>query len=305
MASLAIVVATRDRAVALRRLLASAVAMTGWERVTPELIVVDDGSSDATRLVVAEAARRAMTIRYLAGPGGGKSRALNQAIRATDAALLAFVDDDVEFDPGWLVAAVGYAPASDVVAAQGTIRLPPESAGDPAIVSALERWRTIPFCDHGPSASEAGSLIGANMLVWRATFARIGLFDERLGPGAAGACEDTELARRIRATGGRIGYVPDAIVYHDVDPERLSAAYFRTLHARRGRSRIYYKRSGLASHILPNLGVAALRLALATVIGRPQARARALGRWYHYRAMLGAARAAPVAGGVPRLEENE
>jgi len=304
MAALAIVVATRDRAVLLRRLLASAVAMTAWERVAPELIVVADGASDATPLVVAEAARRAPTIRYLSGPGGGKTRALNAAIRATNAAVLAFVDDDVELDPGWLVAVDAYTARARVAAAQGPIRLPPESAGNAAIAAAVAEWRTIPQCDLGPSASEAGSLIGANMLVWRATFARVGLFDERLGPGAAGACEDTELARRIRASGGRIGYIPDAIVYHAVDPTRLSADYFRILHASRGRSRRYYKPTGLAAHILPNLGVAALRFALAAATGHPHARTRALGRWYHYRAMLTAARTAPLAGGVPRLDER-
>jgi GT2 family glycosyltransferase len=304
MSALAIVVATRDRAVLLRRLLASAVAMTAWERAAPPLIVVADGASDATRLVVAEAARRAPTIRYLAGPGGGKTRALNAAIRETDAAVLAFVDDDVELDPGWLVAVDAYTARARVAAAQGPIRLPPESAGNATIAAAVAAWRTIPQCDLGPNAREAESLIGANMLVWRATFARVGLFDERLGPGAAGACEDTELARRIRASGGRIGYVPDAIAYHAVDPVRLSADYFRTLHANRGRSRRYYKSTGLASHILPNLGVAALRLALAAATGRPHARTRALGRWYHYRAMLAAARTAPLAGGVPRLEDR-
>jgi GT2 family glycosyltransferase len=116
----------------------------------------------------------------------------------------------------------------------------PAAAADPLLVAAVERWHTIPHCDYGPTVAEAPSLIGANMLVERRAFARVGLFDERLGPGAAGASEDTELAARLRAAGERIGYIPDAIVYHAVEPDRLSAAYFRSLHEARGRSRIYY-----------------------------------------------------------------
>jgi len=118
MTAFAIIVATRDRAVALQRLLASAVAMTGWERLTPEIIVVDDGPSDAIRFVVADVARRTPGVRYLPVPAGGKSRALNRAIRATQARLLAFVDDDVELDAGWLVAVAAYASRAHFDAAQ-------------------------------------------------------------------------------------------------------------------------------------------------------------------------------------------
>ena len=302
MTELAIIVATRDRSIALRRLLASAVAMAGWERLKPEIIVVDDGPSDGTRLVVAEVARHASGVRYLPVPSGGKTRALNRGIRATDASLLAFVDDDVELDAGWLLAVSDYASRLRFDAAQGAIRLPPDSAGNPAVIAAIDRWRTIPGCDLGPGVTEVESLIGANMLIWRSTFARVGLFDERLGPGAAGFGDDSELADRIRGVGGRIGYVPDAVVYHYVDPTRLSAEYFRAFHTRRGLSRIYYKRTG-SWRVLPNLGLAAMRLALATIAALPNLRLRALGHWYHYRAMLAATRVTPLAGGVPRLEE--
>jgi GT2 family glycosyltransferase len=301
MAGLALIVATRDRAAALRRLLASAVALTGLRELAPEIVVADDDSRDGTRQVVDEMARRHPAIRYRRAPGGGKTRALNDAIRATAAPLLAFVDDDVELDPSWLVAADAYFARTPVAAAQGTIRLPPEAAGNAALAAAVDLWRTVPRCDLGPDAAEVRGLIGANMFVRRAAFARLGLFDERLGPGAAGACEDTELAWRLRAAGERIGYVPDAVVYHAVSRDRLNPDYFRAMHAARGRSRVYYKRSGLATHVLPNLAVAALGVAVAAVTARPHARWRARGRWYHYRAMLAATRAPRLAGGVPPL----
>ena len=305
---LAIIVATRNRERRLHRLLRSIFAMTGVERIAPEIVVADNGSTDRTPQVTAEAAAAHPTLRYLAVPASGKSRALNAAIRTTTAALLAFVDDDVELDPGWLVAVDTYFAHTPVAAAQGTIRLPPEAAADPTIAAAIERWHTIPRCDFGPTASTSSSLTGANMLVTRSAFARVGLFDERLGPGAAGASEDTELAARLRAAGERIGYIPDAIVYHAVEPDRLGASYFRALHEARGRSRLYYKdqdrRSifGLVLRLLPDLSLAALGVATTALGSSGESRRRALARWYHYRAMLAAGRAPRLPGGVPRLD---
>lgn len=303
-AGLAIVVATRNRERRLHRLLASVSALAGIEHAAPEIVVADNGSTDRTPHVVADARARLPRLRHLSVEQPGKSRALNAAVRETSAPVLAFVDDDVELDVGWLVAVDAYFVRTPVAAAQGTIRLAPEVAADPWLAAAIERWNTIPRCDLGPATAESGSLIGANMFVRRTTFARIGLFDERLGPGAAGASEDTEFAARLRAAGERIGYVPDAIAYHAVERERLSAAYFRTLHESRGRSRIYYKFAqapsalGLTLRLLPDLG----RAAVGALAARGPTRRRALARWYHYRAMLAAGRAPRLPGGVPRLE---
>jgi GT2 family glycosyltransferase len=306
---LAIVVATRNRESHLRRLLASIFAMTGVERSAPTVVVADNGSTDGTADLVAATAVTHPTVRRLDVPVGGKCRALNVAIHATAADRFAFVDDDVELDRDWLVAVEGFFARTHVGAAQGTIRMAPAAAADPLLVAAVERWHTIPHCDYGQTVAEAPSLIGANMLVERRAFARVGLFDERLGPGAAGASEDTELAARLRAAGERIGYIPDAIVYHAVEPDRLSAAYFRSLHEARGRSRIYYKfaerRSafGITLRLLPDLGRAGLGVAATALGSGGEARRRALARWYHYRAMLAAGRAPRLPGGVPTLAD--
>jgi len=306
---LAIVVATRNRESRLRRLLASFFAMTGVERLAPLLVVADNGSTDGTAALAAATAAAHPTVRHLTVPTGGKCRALNQAIRTTPVERYAFVDDDVELDRDWLVAVEAYCGRTTVAAAQGTIRIPPEAAEDPLLVAAVAHWHTIPHCDYGPTATESPSLIGANMIVTRRAFMRVGLFDERLGPGAAGASEDTELAARIRAAGDRIGYIPDAIVYHAVEPDRLSATYFRALHESRGRSRVYYKfadrsRLGIALRLFPDVARAALGVAATALGSGGDSRRRALARWYHYRAMLAAGRAPRLPGGVPKLDAD-
>jgi cellulose synthase/poly-beta-1,6-N-acetylglucosamine synthase-like glycosyltransferase len=56
---------------------------------------------------------------------------------------------------------------------------------------------------------------GANMAFRASMFARVGLFDTRLGAGASGCSEDTEMWYRIIATGGACQYEPRAVVSHD------------------------------------------------------------------------------------------
>ena len=55
---------------------------------------------------------------------------------------------------------------------------------------------------------------GANMAFRREVFSRIGVFDERLGAGAAGCSEDSEFWYRILAAGMMVKYEPRAVVWH-------------------------------------------------------------------------------------------
>ena len=48
----------------------------------------------------------------------------------------------------------------------------------------------------------------------REAFERVGLFDERLGAGAAGCSEDSELWYRLLAEGHQCRYAPTAVVFH-------------------------------------------------------------------------------------------
>ena len=55
---------------------------------------------------------------------------------------------------------------------------------------------------------------GANMAFRRHVFEKVGFFDERLGAGASGCSEDSELWYRILAEGWICSYEPGAVVYH-------------------------------------------------------------------------------------------
>ena len=55
---------------------------------------------------------------------------------------------------------------------------------------------------------------GASMAFRRAVFTAIGTFDERLGAGASGCSEDSELWYRLLAGGWECRYEPSAVVFH-------------------------------------------------------------------------------------------
>jgi glycosyltransferase involved in cell wall biosynthesis len=201
--AMTVVVPTRGRAAYLEVTLDS--LRRQRTRTAHELLVVDDGATDATP----EVAQRfgARLVRH------GEQRSLNAArnsgIRAAAADLIAFVDDDVLVPPGWVDAVVeGAARHPDAEAFGGPIRARfeggvPRGCGreDPPITT----------LDLGPSDVEAEMVWGANFAVRRSAVERIGDFDETLDRGHG---DEEEWLMRLRAAGGRIVYLAEAGLDH-------------------------------------------------------------------------------------------
>jgi GT2 family glycosyltransferase len=169
--------------------------------------------------------------------------------------------------------------------AQGVIRIASPEADDPQISQLLDRYRTIPRVDYGPEIQNLASLNGANVVIYREVLERIGYFDQRLGPGAAGTSEDVELAKRIIRAGLKIGYIQEAIVYHRVDRSRLTDEYFKSLHRRQGFSRLAIEDRGIIRISLELLR-SSMQYFVYSIFGRERKRYRSKGRIYHYLAML-------------------
>jgi glucosyl-dolichyl phosphate glucuronosyltransferase len=287
-AVVSVIVPTRNRARSLRLLLDS------LDRLEPppvpyEIVIADNGSDDETPRMLADwrsAGARRQVVRVLEP---GKSRAVNAAIAASKGQLLAFLDDDVVAEPAWLAEVWDYFTRHDCFAAQGSVVWPEEAMNDQALYALLDRYRTIVHLDLDPDTVRT-KLTGANMTIRRHTFAVVGLFNEKIGPGAAGLSEDNELADRIRAHGGWIGYMKKARVIHEIDPSRLTEEYFEEYHRRQGRSRYAYKHNKVLTSILPNLLKAYVNYAAYSLTGDVRKKYRAKGRYYHYSEMLVLAR---------------
>jgi N-acetylglucosaminyl-diphospho-decaprenol L-rhamnosyltransferase len=114
-------------------------------------------------------------------------------------------------------------------------------------------------------------VLGANMAFRADALRQVGPFDERLGPGAGGHEEETEMSQRMRRAGFRIGYAPKALVYHEVDPSRANRERFIRIARERGRCRMLHEKHSAGDVILKNaIAMVRLRVAQLTRAGLPR-----------------------------------
>lgn len=240
---IAVILCTFNRCQSLARALTSL-----GECCTPlsmqwKVLVVDNNSTDETRRVVEEFARRFEgRFEYLFQPRQGKSHALNLGVETADAEILAFVDDDVQVDSQWLVR-LSEVFADPMWSGSGG-RIAPEAEFEaPAWLDTTEPYALAPLAMFDPGRP-GGDLpeppFGANMAYRREMFSKHGGFRKDLGPQPGGEIknEDVEFGARLLAAGERICYVPKAVVYHDIPRPRVTKEYFRKWWLGKGRSEI-------------------------------------------------------------------
>jgi GT2 family glycosyltransferase len=216
---LAVIVCTRDRPESLAHCLTSLLAS---REGADEIIVVDNAAtSEATREVVA----RFPGIAYVAEPRPGLSCARNAGLRSTRCEIVAFTDDDVQVHPTWTARVRDVLAGGRFVAMTGLV-LPAELATPSQVhfemvFGAFPRgYRRVVydaafFADKRSTAVPVWRLgAGANMAFRREAFTAVGGFDERLGAGAAGCSEDSEVWYRLLAAGHPCVYDPGPVVYH-------------------------------------------------------------------------------------------
>jgi glycosyltransferase involved in cell wall biosynthesis len=209
-----VVICTRNRPDDLARCLDSLSAL----RTSPvEVIVVDSAPSDERAAELC--ADR--PVRYLMEPVIGQSRARNRGIVEARGELVAFTDDDVVVDPGWLDA-LGHELLDPLVGAITGLVAPLELETPAQVIfemhGGFDRGYERTMFDGtrvGPTTSAGRAGAGANVVFPRAVFEQVGLFAEDLGPGTpARASDDNDMFCRILEAGLRIVYEPARFVWH-------------------------------------------------------------------------------------------
>src|SRR5262245_28178236 len=101
MTKLTLAICTYNRAGLLGRALDSALTQT-LPRDEFEILIIDNGSTDGTRQVVAAYQARTPNLRYVLEPQPGIAHARNRAAAEALGEYLAFLDDDAWADAKWL-----------------------------------------------------------------------------------------------------------------------------------------------------------------------------------------------------------
>ncbi|MDQ6839596.1 MAG: mycofactocin biosynthesis glycosyltransferase MftF [Actinomycetota bacterium] len=207
------VIPVRDRVAGL------AVTLGGMTDDT-DVVVVDDGSTDAAALQAAADLRPGPTtvLRHPQSRGPGAAR--NTGWRQADGDLVAFVDADVELPASWLTGLVPHF-ADPTVAAVAPRVVAVAGSCCPAWLAAYEAVRSPLDLGDQPAPVRPRSRVSyvptTALVVRRRALADLGGFDEAMRTG-----EDVDLIWRLAEAGWRVRYQPDMVVAHP-SRQRLGA----------------------------------------------------------------------------------
>jgi GT2 family glycosyltransferase len=162
------------------------------------VVVVDNGSTDGTRTVVASWTTRMPWLRVVDEPVAGLNRARNRAVAEVRADRVLCCDADDEVDHAWVRAMLGGLQQFDVVG--GALVPRPDR---PERARALH----VPQTDALPSLLDHTFAVGASFGFHRRAYDALGGFDETFDTGA----DEVDFCMRAARAGFTIGFVPTAV----------------------------------------------------------------------------------------------
>jgi GT2 family glycosyltransferase len=166
-----------------------------------EVIVIDDGSTDATAAVARE-----YDVRLISTENRGLSGARNTGMEAATGEIVAYTDDDARPDPHWLTYLAAAFLRTDHAAIGGPNIAPP---GDGPIADCVANAPGGPV--HVLLTDELAEHVpGCNLAIRRDRLQAIGGFDPRYR--AAG--DDVDVCWRLQERGWTVGFSPAAMVWH-------------------------------------------------------------------------------------------
>jgi glycosyltransferase involved in cell wall biosynthesis len=197
-----------------------------------EILVVDNASSDNTRQVT-ESRLDNPRLKYVYEPILGLSTARNRGAKETKAPILAYLDDDAIASSQWLeILLNAYENNEKLAVAGGKVTLIwPQGYNQPNWLSddlagglgAFDLGDNVVYITH-PNLTPRG----VNYSIRRDFLDKIGGFDPNLGRIGKKLLSNEELytTELALAQGWQVGYFPDALVEHNVAPERINRQWF-------------------------------------------------------------------------------
>lgn len=197
-----------------------------------EVIVVDNASSDRTRNIVDQRLDNSR-LNYVYEPVVGLSVARNTGAATARAAILAYLDDDAVASPRWLKTIYeAYQSNEKLAIAGGKVTLLwPDGITSPSWLSP-DLAGNLGAYDLGETLIEIQNPgltpRGLNYSIRRTFLEKIGGFDVNLGRVGKNLLSNEELHMTELALqdGWQVAYLPDALVAHNVAPERINKRWF-------------------------------------------------------------------------------
>ena len=197
-----------------------------------EVIVVDNASTDHTRSVVEQRLPHPR-LHYIYETTVGLSVARNTGAKVAKAPILAYLDDDAEATPQWLRSLYQvYQEHEKVAIAGGKVTLLwPSGVTHPNWISD-NLAGTLGLYDLGDRVqfieNPGQTPRGLNYSLRRSFLEQIGGFDLNLGRVGTRLLSNEELHMTQRALEShwQVAYIPDALVAHNVAPERIHPTWF-------------------------------------------------------------------------------
>jgi len=242
-----VAVCTRDRPERLLAFLNSAKDLVVPPGLRWELIIVDNGTNDASDKVVEKFAS-SLPIRRVEEPVPGISPARNRAVREARGDYICWSDDDTILDHNWLAAyAAAFARHPEAAIFGGKILRNLEEPVPRWVRKSLGCWQLDAVFVHRDidRAKEVG--VSRDVTPWGANFAvrtveqRQFEYDVELGmsPKHNRSGEESDLLYRMLAGGCKGWWVPESIVHHAVPRSRQTWSYLHFYFVRAAETAAY------------------------------------------------------------------
>lgn len=196
-----------------------------------EILVINDGSTDATPQILERLAETVPNLRLFHVPGkSGAATARNVGFQNARGTILALIDGDMWAPPEWVPTLIAPLLTGEAEVTGGPDRVPPDSplisrcigySMDSLLTNAGLRLGDSKLVRYLPGTG--------NMAITRAALDKAGNFDESFHDTG----EDKEWLHRVSESGARCVYLPQALAWHERRPDLLLHARKQLLSGRR------------------------------------------------------------------------
>ncbi len=209
-----------------------------------EVVVVDDGSTDATSEIASS-----YPVRVIKHKGNlGLAAARNTAIKSLGTDFIASLDADCIPEPGWLEHLMEVLNSSPAAGAGGRVL---ESYSS----TIFDTWRLVHMKqDWGEEKSSPPFLFGANTVFRRKDIVELGSYNVKF----RNNYEDVDLCNRLKKSGHTFLYEPKSVVHHykSDDLYSLLNAYWKWNFAYYHENKYYSNKEKFIFKLKDNLGLA-------------------------------------------------